>query len=260
MLTARMVVDLGIWLSPSVYRRLPIPLPYAVRDPSCRGDKSKGLPDEWGSPNAEGLFRDDNSLVKGLPRSLPIRSPLRELYDGRRMGTGFVAAHVWRELRGTGLASRDPLTYSFVPNVVWLPSDVAKLTDREGSFAQTYLQALSMKIYREDRVGKGLESIVEQAWTKLPHPLGIPKEGLPEIADLNFFEPTEGFLQRRISKITEVVRAVDAVLAGRRLEGRVIASRYTSGLPSVPHKTLDQLKSHLESYLSGMEEPVEGGA
>jgi hypothetical protein len=44
-------------------------------------------------------------------------------------------------------APRNALTYSFLPNLVWLPSQLAKLSDREGSFVQT-LAAVSRRIYR----------------------------------------------------------------------------------------------------------------
>src|SRR5947199_1898637 len=63
-LTMRLVVSLGVWMPPEAYRRYPLLVPYAVRDPKCRGDKRRGLPDEWGAPDSTGLFRDDNSLIK----------------------------------------------------------------------------------------------------------------------------------------------------------------------------------------------------
>ena len=143
-------MSLGIWFHPEIYSRLPTSVPFAVRDPLSRGSKAKGLLDEWGAPNAEGYFRDDNTLVKNLPKSLRISSSSR-LYDGRRMRSGFVASHLWRELSAGGLASRHPLTYSFVPNVVWLPSEVAKLTDREASFVQSFTQALAQDLSRSPR-------------------------------------------------------------------------------------------------------------
>ena len=123
--------------------------------PADRGSKSKGIPDQWGSPNAQGFFRDDNSLVKELPGSLTVTSS-SQLYKGRRLGNGFVASHLWRELSIGGLASRHPLTYSFVPNLVWLPSEVAALTDREASFVQSYTQAISIKVYRHLPLGSSL--------------------------------------------------------------------------------------------------------
>ena len=62
---------------------------------------------------------------------------------------------------GSELSSRDLDTYSFVPNLVWLPTQVAKLTDREGSFAQAYLQALSSKIYNRLQVPHQFSSLVK---------------------------------------------------------------------------------------------------
>jgi hypothetical protein len=149
MLAARLFTALGIWFSPKTYAVCPVLLPFVVRDPSCRKRKPGDI-EAWGMPNAAGYFRDDNSLIKNLPRTLPIQASGNPLYDGHTLGDGFVAAHVWREISDNigKLSSRDPITNSFIPNLVWLPKQVAKLTDREGSFAQTYLQALSVKIYR----------------------------------------------------------------------------------------------------------------
>jgi hypothetical protein len=108
-------------------------VPYAVRDPHARKDHPrKGAPDEWGKPFPNGLFRDDNSLIKGIPRSLRING-VNPRFNDARIGRGFVAAHVFPRLVGSRrkLSVRDPLTYSFVPNLVWLPSELAKLTDHD---------------------------------------------------------------------------------------------------------------------------------
>jgi hypothetical protein len=95
-ITALLINALAVWLPNEAYTRLPILVPYAVRDPKCRGDKSRGKPDEWGMPNNQGCFRDDNSLIKGLPRSLPIRNPSNRLVDRRYLGRNYVASHIWR--------------------------------------------------------------------------------------------------------------------------------------------------------------------
>jgi hypothetical protein len=71
-LVARVVVRLGIWLPVDVYAQIPLLVPYARRDPLCRGDVRRGIPDAWGAPDDTGYFRDDNSLIKGLPRSMAI--------------------------------------------------------------------------------------------------------------------------------------------------------------------------------------------
>jgi hypothetical protein len=247
MLTARLVVALGVWIHPSIYEQLPIMVPYAVRDPKCRGNKAAGIPDAWGSPDGSGLFRDDNSLVKGLPRSLTISSP-SALFDGRRIGRGFVAAHVWRELTSEGLASRNPLTYSFVPNLVWLPSEVAALTDREGSFVQTYTQALAMKIYRHHPVAGPLAEIAERAWDLLPAPTAIPEQGLPDIESLNYFRPNATWVNDRYKKIMQVADALTAVSAGATPTGKIISDRYTQGLPSVAASAAKKLASSLQAF------------
>jgi hypothetical protein len=250
MLTARLIVDLGIWLHPRIYERLPVVVPYAFRDPLCRPNKKTGRPDSWGAPDARGLFRDDNSLVKGLPRSLNIRSH-SSLFKNRRIGTGFVAAHVWRELTTGELASRDPVTYSFVPNLVWLPADVAALTDREGSFVQTYVQALSMKIFRHHKVTPALAATVEDAWSRLPPPMGIPEQGLPELSALSFFEHSEKWLEARVRKVCLVADALAAVTAARPIGTKaVISDRYTNGLPHVAKGAAQELESHLRSFVN----------
>lgn len=252
MLASRLIVSLGIWLPPSLYAQLPILVPYAVRDPGCRGDSRKGIVDQWGSPNAGGFFRDDNSLIKSIPRSLTISQSANSLYRGAGVGKGFVASHVWREIRGEiELAARDPLTYSFVPNVVWLPAQVAKLTDREGSFVQEYLQAISYKIYRKHPVAPPLQGLVDDVWSRLPLSHRIPVQGLPGIEDLNFFDSSNEFVARRRASLAAVRDAADILLQGGRLSRKIISSRFTEGLPSVGVDELTSLSRLLSRLLLG---------
>jgi hypothetical protein len=67
-------------------------------------------PDKWSSPDDAGFLRDDNSLIKALPRSLLVRGPKNSHISGARLGTEFVAAHVWRVVGHEHLASRLPLS------------------------------------------------------------------------------------------------------------------------------------------------------
>ncbi len=144
-----LITALGVWLPLDIYSKVPVLLPWVVRDPTCRGNKRKGLPDEWSAPNRLGYMRDDNSALKGVPKALRITGPASSYVRGTRMGTEFVASHVWRVVNLDELASRVPLLNSFVPNVVWLPSQVAKLTDLEGGVVQRTLAAMSYRIYRD---------------------------------------------------------------------------------------------------------------
>jgi hypothetical protein len=253
MLTARLVASLGIWMHPTLYARYPLLRPFAVRDPLSRGDRRRGIPDQWGSPDRNGLFRDDNSLIKGMPRSLTIKAPKNPQYDGRRVEKGFVASHVWRELPSGGLASRNRLTFSFVPNLVWLPAEVSKLTDREGSFAQAYLQALSIHIYREVPVAHPLAGLVDEVWELFPAPTGIPQEGLPGLGDLAFFMPSERFYKRNLRDLRHVVAALSAAQSGQPASARIISKRYGEGLTSVSGRSLRRLCADLQRYADAVE-------
>jgi hypothetical protein len=232
-------------------------LAYAIRDPSCRGNKSKGIPDQWGSPTDDGYFRDDNSLIKGLPRSLAINSPSNPLVHGRHLGTSFVASHVWRELAGGGLASRDPLTYSFIPNVVWLPSQVSKLTDREGSFVQSYLQALSTRIYRDVELPPKLAKIVHPIWERLPVRAETANVLLPDPATLNYFNADAPWVTRRTGALERVVQALREVSAGGKPSRKIISARYSEGLPRVTTSAIDSLLSSLIAYADAVEEAAD---
>jgi hypothetical protein len=259
MLTARLIVGLGVWFHPDIYARFPIMRRYAVRDPDSRGSQSRGIPDQWGSPNRAGLLRDDNSLIKRLPGSLKVAAPRNRHYNGAKMGKGFVASHVWRTLHASdALASRHPLTYSFVPNLVWLPSEVSKLTDREGAFVQQFVQALSLKIYRDVSVHREMEPIVSEAWALLPEPVAIPAEGLPSMDEMSFFLPKSRFFERRRADLMLVLSALRAVASGGEPEGKVVATRYGDGLREVSSRKLKSLAADLSRYAEAVAAAASG--
>src|SRR5690242_552265 len=64
---ATLVRRLGIWWSSAAYAAFPVIVPWSIRDRSCRYDAG---PEAWGSARADGLLRDDNSIIKKLPLSL----------------------------------------------------------------------------------------------------------------------------------------------------------------------------------------------
>lgn len=234
----------AIWFPPSVYQAVPVLVPYVVRDPSCRG--GKGKPDEWASPDAAGYLRDDNSLIKNIPRSLSITAPAQKHLNGRRMATEFVAAHVWRvPVDGGVLASRRPLLNSFVPNLVWLPSQIAKLTDIEGSTVQRTLQEMAWARYRHCKVDVHLQDVAEDAWALLPSPTSA---GVHDMETWNYFVPTDGFVKRRKARVQSVLAAIQTVLGGAELSTKVISTRYTEGLPLVAPAALQSLEAHLKRF------------
>lgn len=145
------IINLGIWMSPDYYKHLPIFSPFVIRDSKCRGNKKKDMPERWGEPTEKGYFKDDNSIIKGFVRSFTIRSPFSS-YNGCKIGNAYVASHVWRQPIGfstnNDLASKNPWLNSFVPNLVWLPQQLSKLSDREGGYVQTFIQKVSYQLYQ----------------------------------------------------------------------------------------------------------------
>ena len=245
---------LGIWFPPSAYSVLPIALPFAVRDAGCRRPI-----DEWSSPNEAGYVRDDNSLIKGLTQSFTISSDLDE-YSGRRRGSGFVAAHVWSRV-GDTYSTRNPATYSFLPNLVWLPSTLAKLTDIDQSFAQRFVQAMSYKMYHDVEIHEKLRPFVAHSWSLLPVP-EFPKQRLPDINALSVFRVPQSFLYTRVDRIRTASRALLRVAAGdgESIKGKVLHKRYTAGLTALPPVVsagaAKRLGDHLGNYADCVEAAI----
>jgi hypothetical protein len=115
------------------------------------------------------------------------------------LGNGFVASHIWREINKTDeLASRLTFTNSFIPNLVWLPKQISKLTDRENSYAQKLLQSISYKIYRE----ANNDDYTNEIWSYLPNPeidIEIKK------SDLNYFEISDTWIESRLKKLNNEI-------------------------------------------------------
>lgn len=243
MLVSKLVVALGIWFPVEAYRRMPIALPYVIRDPKCRQPV-----DQWSSPTPKGFLRDDNTLVKNLVKTLSVDKEGFRDYRGRRLGRGFVAAHVWRQTKGEALASRIATTNTFLPNLVWLPNNVAKLTDREGSFAQTFVQAIASKVYRKVEVADALQPYTDEAWDLLPEPAPFPEQALPDTDDLTFFDVPDSFIERTIHRSQTVARALEAVAAGTAIDKKVLHTRYTEGLPSIAAPDARALSNWLKGY------------
>ncbi len=241
-LARRLLEATAIWWPLDVYRDWPLLLPWVIRDPTCRGSKAKGTPDEWAAPDERGYLRDDNSLIKALPRSLTVTGPPGSHLKGARMGTEFVASHIWREVNHTLLASRLPELNSFVPNLVWLPSQVAKLSDLEGSPLQRVLQSMSWAIYRTAPVAQHLQTVVEESWALIPTPAATTVD----LDRLNWFEATASFFKTRHARLKQVVAALETLCEGGTLTTKVIATRYTEGLPGISTDKRQELLPRLK--------------
>ena len=250
-LLEQLLIDLSIWIPVDFYRKLPIILPYVVRDPSCRVKKETGE-DEWGAANSSGFLRDDNSLIKGIVRSFDVRSQGIAAYDGSRLGTGFVASHIWGAVTIENtpmLASRHYMLNSFVPNLVWLPVQISKLTDREGSFAQKLLQAISHKIYRKITIPHDISLL----WDDLPYPEELQNLSV-DMTRINYFVAPDDWLKKRIKGLVseiEILLSVDRIAGGR--SHKIKSRRYLPTLMQIPteqRKTFNEWLARYKMLLS----------
>lgn len=251
MFVARLVASLAVWLHPAYYDCVPFLLPHVVRDNACR---KRGLDkaEAWSSADDAGYLRDDNSLIKQFRPGWIVACERGGLLDGQKLGRGWVASHVWRgerESEHEPKAKRNAWVNSFVPNLVWLPEQLSKLSDRASSFTQAYLQAVSRKLYAHRKVQQELKPFVRSAWKQLPAPPKLPEEGLPEQDELQFFEFSEPFVTRRVGKMDEVLQLFDALQMRARLPRTSVSTRYRATLPGVGWRSVRPLASRLKDYV-----------
>lgn len=242
------IVDLSIWIPINLYKRNPILIPFVIRDPSCRNKNPLTGKHEWGMANENGFIRDDNSLIKGIFKCCPIISSEIKEYHNHYLGNGFVASHIWREINKTDkLASRLPFTNSFIPNLVWLPKQISKLTDRENSYAQKLLQSLSYKIYRE----ANNDTYTNEIWSYLPNPeIDITIEN----SNLNYFEISDTWIESRLKKLKKEIDNILNTIENKPLTmKKVKCSVY---LPTLKENLLNSEKERFKDWLIQSKERI----
>jgi hypothetical protein len=239
-LVLRLVLDLSIWLPLELYCAVPLLLPYCVRDSSIRKL-------EWGTANAQGYLRDNNSILKLLVSSYAIRSPRFRAYDRAVRGRNFTASHAWRWLRLDGkrhLATAHPLAYSFVPNLAWLPAQIAKLTDHEGSFAQQVLQAVAWAYYAPARLAH--PPTLAGIWDALQ-----PPELLLDLdpTQLNTFVVSPRSIKIRRNNLIKEIDMIEKSLEKGAPAGKSPRSlRYLQSLSGMPRDEVGGMLIWLQSY------------
>jgi len=215
---------------------------YIIRDNSCRKKVNKKR-EEWGSCNSMGFFRDDNSMVKGIPKKYKIQSKNKN-YSGAKIGRGFVACHIWQKiLDRPRLSTKNHLTNTFVPNLVWLPKQIAKLTDREGSFTQRYLQALSASVYRGAKMEPKKSKFVKNIWAKFPstRKIAISRK---EIKNLNFFLIDDDEVENKVGQLLKSIEMIKNPAKNKKLHCR----RYFMTFSKLPKTNKDQFTRKLDRY------------
>ncbi|ROP51007.1 hypothetical protein [Streptomyces sp. PanSC9] len=244
-----LILQTGIWLPLEAYAEWPIMLPWSVRDLSCRS--AGGVRRElWSSPDQRGYCLDDNSFIKGTARSLSVVAPEGHPLAGAKMARGFTAAHIWREVGQPVLASRIPLLYSFIPNLVWLPNAVAKLTDYEGQAFQRAAQRISVALFRNAPVAPPLQRVADEAWEMIgaqAQPDPDTQEKIERIG-VNWFTASAAFYRTRRKRVDEILSALRAIECGEPIRKKVVSSRYTIGLPNVAPPARVELYGWLQRF------------
>lgn len=194
----------AVWIPVDTFVRSPWLAPYAVRnirirtDDRAPGDKR----DLWGLPNEAGYFTDDNSLIKGVFRNCAVR-PSSSPYGTGRLRTGMVCCHVWA---GT---TRDPLLFSFVPNLVWLPRSLAPYSDNHHAAAphpvHRTLQEVAVDRYLTFTPTVAADRVAA-AWSRL-----APVNGLavaPENLEFDVTDQIVKLVEKRLARLTSFLEKV----------------------------------------------------
>lgn len=247
-LIERLIVDLSIWIPKEVYLQLPILLPFVVRDASCRKKNAETGKHEWGFANSEGFLRDDNSLIKGIIKPLFVDGRRVKEYKNKKLANGFVASHIWRELQNgeTKLASTLPKTNSFIPNLVWLPKQISKLTDREGSYAQEILKTLSYMIYYD-------ENSNIDVWSYFDNP-NLEFKSAVNISELNYFKCPQKWIDKKKKDLnSELERILNTLELGTLEDKKVKCSSY---LPTLIERIDPDKKNDFINWLKEYKEEI----
>lgn len=227
-----LVKRFAIWPSTDSYLIAPWIARFALRRQRHRiDDRAPGEKrDLWGMPDEAGFFADDNSLLKSTFKNLSI-SGRDNPYGNRTITRGLVCCHIWPATTG------NPVLFSFIPNLVWLPKSLSRFTDvfadRPVHKVHYVLQELSYRRYRDLQVLTGFEDS-KKAWKLLER----PDIGLAEDLPLNEMN-TEPRLSRLVhQRHTRLKSFLDsAIEESPSVHGR-FSKRYHLGHGSGIDKTV----------------------
>ena len=244
----------GVWLSPKAFEQIPVLRPYVVRDSSCRNKDP--MKDTWAQSSSKGLMRDDNTSIKAIPKSLPIISSWKEM-NGKTLGNSWVASHVWMSMQTKGEhACEWECTNSFIPNLVWLPSQLSKLTDRDGSYAQQFLKHISHLLYSKVRIASPMLSGI---WSELKDP-GITPVTKFSLDDLNFFDSDARWIADKKTKLNQELQSILDILDDPTVEVKVVYNdRYTSTLRDASKVMADPDKENLRDWIKANSDYIGSG-
>lgn len=245
----------GVWLPVETYRHWPVALPWIVRDNSVSSTKTKA--DNTGkslmktaSPTT-GLMRTDNSPVGGLKKGLPVEwaGGLGETFKSKPIKAGaheWMQSHCWSFLFGTTQsAATHPLTNSFVPNLVWLPHALGRLTDDERLVFADELRSIAWARYRHVEVDPAFREVVREAWSLLEPPLSR-EVGRDELTRVNEFKVPAKFYTTKVEMVRNLYRVVEMLQEGVDVGAvGLTPAVYLESLASADTDAIAALQQHL---------------
>lgn len=209
----------AVWIPVDTYVRAPWLAPYAVRKIRIRtDDRAPGEKrDLWGMPDEAGYFTDDNSLIKAVFKNRAVR-PASSPYESGRFRKGMVCCHVWA---GT---TTDPLLFSFVPNLVWMPRSLAPYSDNHHSGAP-HLVHDTLKWVAADRYRSAMPEVaadrVIAAWNRL-----APVTGTVPVHEQLEFDITDQIVKLVDKRLTKLTGFLSTVLADDGARPKRFSRRY----------------------------------
>lgn len=247
---ARVAYRLGVCFPASLYRVMPIILPFVIRDNQCR-PRGSARPDEWAWPDRSGYLRDDNSLLKTLINyrqpllrvSALVESPLA----GHGLASSWTCSHIW--------PNPHPFLNSFVPNLVWLPSTVARLSDLDDHQATTsandLLRCISAATFRADSVHPAVEEFASRSWNLIDTEFPDVQEISGVMPMEATFEIDKSWFEARLREVRQVADVLEAHSEGREpaVENlRRAFGRFAAHLSGVTREDAAHLASDLTRY------------
>jgi len=249
--SVRFILDLSIWIDPKSYVKLPIFEPLAYRDQNAQGP-----PDMRGKANPLTAFLvDDNSMIKNYAQGKVVSSKKIQYYDGRKISEGFWACHIWDRLEDNTLTNTDNCLFSFIPNIVWLPKELSRLTDHV-PIIKDVMKQLSIQLYGQLKLpNQALQSIVDESWEKLlksNHNQVIPKSALPAIDEFNTMMISDSTISRKVRKLEKYAVGLLEHGHGRIVPPSSQVHKYGRTIVNTDVSAALALGQWLEGYLNAL--------
>jgi hypothetical protein len=128
---------------------------------------------------------------------------------------------------------------------VWLPRQIAKLSDIEGGPVQAALKSISFSLYRNAPIAGNRRAIAEQSWNYLPEPKSV---SAVQEDRLSFFTCPEVTVGTRINRTNEVISALESVGEGKIAPSKAISTRYSKGITLIGTRARQNLIWELKRH------------